>query len=135
VSEWSLSLVWLGKNTEDGRLSVGSQKANEHEDVTAEKIHPIIIDSVILGSELYSSIVESLRPIHCPGKNAVYWHPCRPQWIQQCRLGCRTGSLQGLEQSYRRNRRLGPMFDALSQSHAVGYLTLKECLVDGGKSL
>ncbi len=78
MSEWSLSLVWLGKNTEDGRLSVGSQKANEHEDVTAEKIHPIIIDSVIWGSELYSSIVESLRPTHCPGQNAVYWHSCGP---------------------------------------------------------
>lgn len=78
MSEWSLGLVWLGKDAEDGRLRVGSQKANEHEDVTTGKIYPTIIDSVILGSELYFSIVESLRPIHCPGRNAVYQHLCGP---------------------------------------------------------
>jgi len=38
-------------------LVVGSPKAN-----TTEKTHPIIIDSVRLGSELCSSIIESQSP-------------------------------------------------------------------------
>lgn len=41
---------------------MGSQRANEHEDVTMEKIHAIIYDVVELRSELYCSIGERLRP-------------------------------------------------------------------------
>lgn len=41
---------------------MGSQRVNDHEDVTIEKIHPIIYGSVTLGSKLYYSIVVRLGP-------------------------------------------------------------------------